>query len=122
MANKIIGGVAYLKVDGTQYSLRGNLKVSPSSRERTGVAGQDGVHGYTEVPRIPFIEGDISDSGGLSVLDLEKLTDVTVTAELASGKTYVLRNAWVSGAREVNAAEGSMTLRFEGLSCEEITV
>ena len=48
-----IAGVAYVKVDGTQYPLRGNFTVSPSNVERQMLAGQDGVHGYSEIPRVP---------------------------------------------------------------------
>jgi len=36
-----VAGVAYLKVDGQIYPLRGNFTVSPSSVERAGIAGQD---------------------------------------------------------------------------------
>jgi hypothetical protein len=53
-------GIAFISVNGLQYSLRGNLTVSPSPVERTMIAGQDGVHGYQELPRVPYIEGDFS--------------------------------------------------------------
>jgi len=120
MACRRISGVAYLFVDGTQYPLRGNLTISIDTIERTGVAGQDGIHGFTETPRVPFIEGDFSDIGGLSLLSLQAMCDVTVTAELANGKTYILRNAWTSTAREFNAADGQATVRFEGMAAEEL--
>ena len=38
-------------------ALKGNLTVSCSPFERTGIAGQDDVHGYQELPRVPYIEG-----------------------------------------------------------------
>ena len=115
-----IAGVAFLKVDGEQFALRGSLTISIDGFERTGVAGMDGVHGYTEVPRIPFIEGDFSDIRGLSLARLSQICNSTVTAETLNGKTYLLRNAWTSAARELDAAEGSVTVRFEGMSGEEI--
>src|SRR5262249_4638680 len=104
MACRRIAGVAYIFVDGRQYPLRGALTISIDTLERTGVAGMDGVHGFTEKPRVPWIEGDISDLGGLSLALLQAMCDVTVTAELANGKVYVLRNAWTSTAREFDAA------------------
>jgi hypothetical protein len=122
MASRRIAGVAYIFVDGQQYPLRGDLKVSVDTLEREGVAGQDGVHGFTEKPRVPWIEGAISDLGGLSLVALQQMEDVTVTAELANGKVYVLRNAWTSAAREFDAAEGQATVRFEGMSAEEMMV
>ncbi len=59
MANRI-AGIAFLKVDGVQYPLRGNFTVSPSPLERAMIAGQDYVHGYSENPRVPYISGDVS--------------------------------------------------------------
>ena len=115
-----IAGVVYLKVDGNQYALKGNLTVSPDLIERTGVAGQDGVHGYTEQARVPYISGDISDSAGLSLEDLRAITNSTVTAELANGKQYVLSNAWTADAFELNTAEGQLSVKFEGMNCQEI--
>jgi hypothetical protein len=120
MANHRIAGVAYVFVDGQQYPLRGSLTISIDVLERTGVAGQDGVHGFTEQPRVPWIEGDFSDLGTLSLLALQAMADVTITAELANGKVYVLRNAWTATAREFNAAEGQAKIRFEGMAAEEM--
>jgi hypothetical protein len=116
-----VAGVAYLRVDGRQYALRGNLTVSPDMKEREGVAGQDGVHGYIERPRVPFIEGDFSDVAGLSLAEFENQTNVTVQADLANGKRYLLRNAWTSTPRELNTADGQVTVRWEGMKGEELS-
>jgi len=120
MSKNRIAGTCYLKVDGTQYSLRGSLTVSPDDVEREGFAGQDEVHGYIEKPRVPSISADLTDTGGLSLDALRAMTDVTVTAELANGKSYVLRNAWTKGAHELNTAEGQVAVTWEGKKCEEI--
>ena len=115
-----VAGVAYIRVDGEQFSLRGNLVVSIDSAEREGIPGQDGIHGYIERPRVPFIEGDLSDIGGLSIEQLRRMSNVTVQAELANGKKYVLRNAWTSTALELNTADGQTTCRWEGMRGEEL--
>jgi hypothetical protein len=120
MACRRIAGVAYIFVDGRQYPLRGDLTISIDTIEREGIAGQDGVHGFTETPRVPWIEGAISDLGELSLVALQAMCDVTVTAELANGKVYVLRNAWTSTPREFAAADGQATVRWEGMSAEEL--
>lgn len=114
-----IAGTAYVKVDGAQYTLAGSLTVSPNSVNREGLAGLSGVAGYSETPRVPFIEGDFYTSAALSMPALQAVTNATVTAELANGKTYVLRNAWLAGEPDINAAEGTTTLRFEGIECIE---
>ncbi len=116
-----IAGVAWLKVDGGLYPLRGNLTVSPSSIERTGIAGQDYVHGFSELPRIAVISGDVSLVPELSMDDVENVTNAVVTAELANGKTYVLREAWCTSALELNAREGQTRVTFQGVSCDEIS-
>lgn len=117
---KRIAGVCYIKVGAEQLPLAGNWTVSPSPTQREGIAGQDGVHGYKEMPRVPFISGDAQTTGALSIETLDKITDATVTAELANGKVYVLREAWTASAHEVNSQEGQVAVRFEGISCDEL--
>ena len=120
MANKKIGGTAFLKVDGRQYPLRGSFTISPSAVVRAGVAGQDYVHGYTEMPRVPYIEGDISLDPALSTEDIDAVTDATVTAELLNGHVYVLADAWCVSALDLNTRDGLTRVRWEGLSCNEL--
>lgn len=115
-----VAGIAYVKVDGTQFALRGDLQISIDAFEREGVAGMDGVHGYIEKPRVPFIQGNFSDIGGLSLQGISSMCNVTVTAELNNGKVYLLRNAWAAPARELNAAEGQVQIKWEGMRGEEI--
>jgi hypothetical protein len=116
-----IAGIAFLSVDGTQLSLRGNFTVSPSAVERTMIAGQDGVHGYQELPRVPYIEGDISTVPGLLLDDLEAETDVTVVALLANGMTYTLTGGTCKAGFENNTRDGQVRVRWEGLACQELT-
>lgn len=116
-----VAGIAFVKIDGDQLPLKGNFTVSPSALERTGIAGQDYVHGYQELPRVPFIEGDITLHPNVSMEDLETIVNSTVTAELFNGKIYVLRNAWTRAAFELNTGEGQVRVRWEGESCDEIS-
>jgi hypothetical protein len=115
-------GIAFLTVDGIQLSLRGNFTVSPSPLERTMIAGQDGVHGYQELPRVPFIEGDLSAIPGLLLDDLIAQTDVTVIAQLANGMQYTLTGGTCKGGFEENTRDGQLRVRWEGLACQEISI
>jgi hypothetical protein len=117
-----IGGIAFIFVDGEQYPLRGNFTVSPSAVERVMIAGQDGVHGYQELPRVPYIEGDLSTTAGLSLEDLEAQTDNTVIAQLSNQRQYTLVHAVCRAGLEANTRDGQVRVRWEGLSCEEITI
>jgi Phage tail tube protein len=117
-----VAGVAYLFVSGTQpaqYPLRGNFTVSFSGIDRTGIAGQDGIHGYSELPRVPYIEGDITLDPRLNAEDVENITNATVTAELANGHRYILKEAWCTARLDLNAHDGLMRVRWEGTSCVE---
>jgi hypothetical protein len=113
-------GIAFVSVDGQQYALRGNLTVSPSPVERTMMAGQDGVHGYQELPRVPYIEGDFSTLPTFSLETVLTQTDSTVIAQCANKIEYVLHNAVVKGGFEANTRDGQVRVRWEGLNCEEI--
>lgn len=115
-----IAGVCYIKVDGQQYDLRGNLIVSISPTERSGVAGMDGVHGFIETPRVPFIAGNFSDTNELSINDLDAIENATITVELANGKAYILREAWTKSAHEIDGTQGQIAVRFEGTGGEEL--
>jgi len=115
-------GTAFLMVDGNQLALRGNFTVSASPVERTMIAGQDGVHGYQELPRVPYIEGDISTLPEINLEDLDNQTDVTVTAQTASGKMYSLVGATCKAALENNTRDGQVKVRWEGLWCEELSI
>lgn len=121
MASQRFAGTAWVKADGQQFPLHGNFIVSPSPTKRTGVAGMDDVHGYMEEPRVPFIEGDISMTPDMTIGMIEAITDSTITTQLANGKTYVLRDAWTQSAQEINAHDGITKVRFEGLTCDELT-
>jgi hypothetical protein len=114
-----IAGIAFLKVDSDLYPLRGNFTVSPSPTERAGIAGQDYVHGFSELPRVPYIEGDVSLVPELSMEDVANIVNSTVTAELANGKVYFLYQAWCRSAFELNTREGQTRVRFEGVNCVE---
>ena len=115
-----IGGVLSLRVDGNQYEARGAFQVTPSTVKRTGVAGQDGVHGYIEEPIVPTIKGELSIGNALSFEDLEGITESTVQVALANGRTYVLTEAWVTSAFVIDAHDGKCEVTFEGVTCQEI--
>jgi hypothetical protein len=120
MANNRIGGVLTLTIDGNTYQVRGNWTVSPNRVKRDGVAGQDGVHGYTEMPVVPGAKGDFTATPGVSVTNLQNITDSTLQLTLANGSTYVLADAWANPAVEINTSEGRYPIDFGCLTCTEI--
>ncbi len=115
-------GIAFLTVGGQQMALRGNFTVSPNSFERTMIAGQDGVHGYQEQPRVPYIEADLSTLPGFYLESLLTQNDVTVIAQCANNMQYQLIGATCKGGVENNTRDGQVRVRWEGLQCEETAI
>ena len=120
MAQNRIAGIAYVKYDGKQLPIRGKWQIGFNQIKREGIAGQDGVHGYKEMPQVPSLEGDVSTTEDLAVEDLVAVTKATVTLEAANGRVYVLRDAWTANAYDVDTEEGSIKVRFEGLQIDEL--
>jgi hypothetical protein len=111
-----LAGIAYISVDGSTYLLAGELSYSPGSVKRETLAGQDQVHGYSEMPRAPFIAGTFRDAGGLTVNDFNNMTNVTVALELSNGKMVTGKGMWTTEAQEVKTAEGTFEVHFEGMT------
>ena len=114
-----LAGIATLTVNGASIMLTGDLAYGVSSISRETLIGQDRVHGYSEKPHAGFISGTIRDSSGLSVADLNAMTNVTVVLELANGKTIVGRNMWTVDAQEVKTPEAAIDVKWESVSVEE---
>lgn len=118
--SKAIAGTVYFKIDGNQYSLRGNIDIDPAVKMREPIVGADGYHGHKTTPQAPFFTIELSDLPELSIRSFEEMTDVTCTIQLESGKTYLLRNACCEKAPNLNPTEGSLSLKFFGPEFEEI--
>jgi hypothetical protein len=114
-----LAGVAYVTVDGQTYMLAGDLGYKVSKVSRETLIGQDTVHGYSEKPVAGHIAGTFRDAGGLSVAQINAMTNVTVVAELANGKTIIGRNMWTVEDQEVKTAEGTFEVKWESASVEE---
>lgn len=115
-----VGGLIEVLVNGERLSARGNWTFSAGTETREGIAGSDRVHGFKSVPRVPFIEGEITDRANFRMQAAARVEDATVILRLANGKAMVLRNAWAAGEWTGNTEEGNVSVRFEGLSIEEV--
>lgn len=117
-----IGGTVFIDAGGERLEVRGNVTSNIGQNvTRESVAGLDRVHGFTQRPVVPFIQCDLTEKPSFSLSAINKLDDTTVQAQLADGRSLVLRNAWHAGDPERNSEEGSLTsVRFEGLQGEEI--
>jgi hypothetical protein len=120
MAIGPIGGVAFVKLNGLQYELRGDLEVQPNTTENEWMANQDGTMVYTQKAVPPFISGKFSDTGGLSLQQMNAAAGITITAELINGKVYTLQQGAAWGEFKLTAASGEVTGKFGGVACYEV--
>jgi hypothetical protein len=120
MPNNRRSGTLFVKVDGQQYDAKGNWTYNKGSAKRDAIIGPDRVHGYKELPQVPYIEGEITDAGTLDLDDFTNIVDATVTLELANGKVFTLEDAWYAGEGNVQTEEANIQVRFEGMSAEEV--
>lgn len=116
-----IGGILSITVDGKQYEGRGAFTVTGVTVKRTGVAGQDFVHGYIEEPIVPQIKGEWSIGNQLSIVALEAITDSTAQLALANSMNYVLTDCWTTSAFVVDAHDGKVEVTLEGLTLQELS-
>lgn len=121
MSASRIAGVINLAVNGTSYMLAGDFTYDIGGYKREMMSGPDGVHGYKETVKIPFIEGDLRDTSAVNLATLTNLTDATVVLTLANGKTISLYNAVFTGDGVGATGEATIKARFEGLSATEIS-
>lgn len=120
MADQRRAGLIQVKVNGEIFDAKGSFTYGYGRPKRTAIVGSDGVHGYKEEPQVSFIEGAVTDRGSLDVSAVFTAKDVTVTLELANGKTFALREAWYAGDGQASTEEAEIPVRWEGASGEEI--
>lgn len=114
-------GIISFKKNGELLDAKGNFTYNLGQPKRDAIVGADRVHGYKEMPQVPYIEGEITDRAGLDLESFLNLTNETMTLELANGKVITLREAWYAGDGNVQTEEANITVRFEGMSAEEIS-
>ena len=118
---KRIGGIVFIKADGVSLQAKGSWTFDPGVNKKEMVAGSDGVHGYTEVPKPARLEGVITDSADLDVEALYSLNDATLTIEFANGKLGVVEEAVYSGDGEATSEAGEIAVEFQGTRGRYVT-
>lgn len=112
-------GKITLKTDSLVWDAKGSFTYNIGADKRTAIIGADRVHGHYSQPQVPFIEGIITDDADLDLPALLNGKNLTVTLELANGKTIILRQGWYAGEGNVTTEQGEIAVRWEGLSATE---
>lgn len=115
-----ISGIISVTANNQAYDAKGDFVYNIGSPKRDTIIGSDGVHGFKETPQVPYIEGEFTDRGSLSLVDLTTLENATIKIGLSNGKIFVLSEAWFASEGEVSTGEGNIKVRFEGKSAQEV--
>jgi Phage tail tube protein len=113
MPQKRVGGMIDLKINGQMYQAKGNFTYNLGHPKKDAVVGAASIHGYTEKPQVPFIEGEITDNAGISLKALTTVTDATIQLTLGNGKILIMSGGWFAGEGTGNTDEGNIGVRFE---------
>lgn len=111
-------GRAFITVGGKRLASKEGAKMGFGNMERTAEMGDRGVLGYKEKPSVPFVECTISHDSETSLQEFADMVDVNVSFDTDSRRSFVLRQAWNAKALEMD--KGDVSLRFEGMSMEEV--
>lgn len=119
MAVGPVGGIAFIKINGLQYQLRGELEVQPNMTENEWIANQDGSQVFTQKAVTPYLSAKFSKTAGLSIQALNSAVGVTIQAALIDGSRYVLQQAAAWGEFKLDTTKGEITGKFGCIACYE---
>lgn len=114
MSQNISSGILSLVAGSTVLNAMGDFTYSTARTEIEVVTGVDRHASERHTPVTPYIEGTISDSGDLDTRTLHGARFDTVQLGLQNGKSVKINNAIQVSRIEVNAIEGTFSVRFEG--------
>lgn len=107
-----VAGTCYIKVDGEQLVITGGVEVALSSVKRETV-----VKGYfKEEDRVPFTKVDAVMTPDFPITKLVNGTNMTITTEFKTGRSYVLSGAYLVDDVNVTGDDGKVSLNFEGIA------
>ncbi len=115
-------GIASAEIDGEAVDVAGDLTYNPSTVKRETLSGQSGIQGFSEMPMASKMSFKARDSGSLTVAAYNAKTNSTLVFVLANGKTVRGEGLWCTNTGDVNSAEGTFDVEFEGVYAEEDTV
>lgn len=107
-------GTAFFRINGVQYDLPGEMKLTVLTEKRNALVGLDGSVAPQIEYQSPMIECTVRDASNVDLVAISKMEGVTVTVEMANGTVWELSNAFYTGDGELDAKEGTFQVRFNG--------
>lgn len=109
-----IAGVCFVKVDGAQLEISGDVEIPLTEYKREAVMSLTGPAGFKETALEPYVKVSALFTPDFPLNQLRTNTTLTVTAELANGVVYTLSNAFVRGEPKAKPVDGTIDIEFSG--------
>lgn len=110
-----MAGIAYVKADGVQFQIKGNVECPVNNRKRELMMGVSGPMGMKETAKEPYVKFDAGFVADFPINQIISNTNMTITVEYANGKVYTLTEAFESGDAAAGSEEGTVGLEFFGM-------
>ena len=108
-----ITGIVRVKVDGALLRSKEGAKLNIGGKEREAQTGH-AVYGYSEMVVPSSVECTIVHDADTDLIELGNITGATLEFETDTGKTYIIKNAFVTKPPELSGGSGETPLEFNG--------
>lgn len=115
----LIGGSGTLTIDGEVWNAK-DIKYMVSGVKRETVLAQTGIAGFTETPVQGSITATLIDRRDRTLSELMGKENATVIVRMNTGKVATGNGVWLVEQPELNTAEGTYDIKFEGDVTEDI--
>lgn len=115
-----LSGRVFVKADGQSLPSKegASLTYAPGNIQRASATSDRGVEGFVESIVAPTVEAEFVDSAAFDIESLFNKVDFTLTFQVDSGKSFVLRQAFATGAPSFSG--GAWKVSFSAVSCSQV--
>ena len=114
---RLVGRI-WIKTNGNLLRSNEGAQIDLGGAVRESVSGSHTVHGFHETIRPGKVECEVSVTAGDNPEDFRDITDATLTCELDTGQTYIIRDAFLTEPPVIKEGGGQVALVFEGQPAE----
>ena len=118
--NRVVGQVK-IKADGQLLETDGQSTMNIGGPSRESVTGDYQAGAFSESTNAASCECNLLMKAGLSLTGLAAIDNATLTMETDTGRTYIMRNAYVSETISFSTNEGKAKVMFMGPPAEEMS-
>lgn len=115
---KKLAGTCFVKVNGQQLELQGNMEFPLTLVQRETLLSTAGVAGFKETVVAPYVSGDFIVPTDFPIAEIKDSTAQTITVECANSMVYTLSDAYVTDVIAYKPVDGTLSIKWEGTNGE----